>query len=224
MKSKFALVLLAALTVAVFNLVYFFIFENMSATRWICWGTIHVSFALFVAAAHSAKSMEDGLVHAYPKLWTAFCLLETMVTVGVLLSIWNPESWKAPAVILAILCFADLFTYIALTSAEEATEASVKRDSSQKFFIQSCAERLGEARKSQTDLALRKQVEKAYDAIRGAQVSTVPAASEIEADIVALVSKLCSASASGSVAEVSSIATEIVATVRRRDMAIRLSH
>ena len=223
MKFKGSLILLAAFPLLLFNVVYFSIWGNMSASRWICWGAIHLAFALFVAAAHSIKAMgDDGPIHAYPKMASAYSLLSITVIAGIILTIWNPKTWQIPAVILAILAFMDLFTYIALMSAEEATIKSEKRDARHKFFIQSCAERLEEARKSQADIALRKQIEKACDAIRGAQVTSVPAVAEIEARIESLVSKLCGEAEAGS-SKAASTASEIVAAVRKRDMEIRLS-
>ena len=223
MKSRIALVLLAIFLLVVFNLAYFSIWEHMSASRWICWGAIHVAFALFVAAAHSTRSTEDGLIHSYPKMAVSFSLFLIMAIAGIVLTIWNPGSWKVPVVILAILAFGDLFTYISLMSAEEATAAAEQRDGRQKFFVRACAERLAEARSAQSDPALRKQIEKACDAIRGAQVATVPAVAGIEAEIHELVSKLCGAAEAGSAETVATTASEIVAAVRKRDMEIRLA-
>ena len=223
MKSKLALILLGIFTLLVFNLFFFSIWENMSTTRWICWGAIHAAFALFIAAAHSTKATDDGLIHSYPKMGVAFGLFVIMTISGIVLTIWNPESWKVPVVILAVLAFGGLFTYISMMSAEEATTANVTRDAQRKFFIQSCAERLEEARQLQTDIALRKHIEKAYDAIRGAQVTTVPAVARIETSIEALISKLCGAAETGAAADVAAAASEIVAAVRKRDMEIRLS-
>ena len=223
MKYKIALKLLGGLTVVVFNLVYFFVWDNMSATRWICWGAIHASFVLFVTAAYSAKLTNGGLIHAYPRMWVAFSLLEVVAIAGLIMSAWNPESWKVPVIILALLGFLYLFTYISLIPAEKATESCVLRDSKQKFFILSCTERLEETRRAQADLVLRKQIEKACDAIHCAQVNTVPAVAEIESRITSLVSELCNAAKGGSANEVAEKASEIVAAVRKRDMAIRQS-
>lgn len=223
MKSKIALGLLAALVLVVFNLVFFSIWKNITASRWICWGVIHAAGVLFVLAAHSTKMSNDGLVHSYPKMAVSFGLFVTMTVVGLLITLWNPESWKIPAVILTIFAFVDLFTYVSLMAAEEKTIADVKRDARDRFFVQSCAERLSDARSAQTDPAVRKQIEKAYDAIRGAQVSTVPAVAKIEDRIEELVSELCGASETGNAVAVASSVSEIVSAVRKRDMEIRLS-
>ena len=223
MKSKIALALLFAFVLAAFNLVYFSVWEHMSTTRWICWGTIHAAFALIVAAAHSTKAAGDGLVHSYPKMAVACSLFLITVVAGIVLTIWNPESWKVPVVVLSILGFGDLFTYISLMSAEEATAADERCDARRKRFVQVCAERLAEARTAQSDPALLKQIEKAFDAIRGAQIATVPAVAAIETEIVSLVSELCEAAQAGSAEIVSTTASKVVAAVRKRDMEIRLA-
>lgn len=223
MKSKVALGLLAALVLVIFNLVFFSIWENMTASRWICWGVIHAAGILFAAAAHSTKMSDDGLVHAYPKMATAFGLFLTMTIVGILVTIWNPSSWKVPVVILSIFAFADLFIYTSLMAAEEKTIADDRRDARHKFFIQSCAERIAEARMSISDAALRRNVEKAYDAIRNAQVTSIPAVAEIEERIESLVAKLCGEAETGAATEVAATVSEIIAAVRKRDMEIRLS-
>ena len=128
MKLKIALSLLAVLVLAAFNLVFFSVVDNMSASHWICWGAVHAAGALFVAAARSAKMSGDGLVHAYPKMFVSLSLFATMAVAGMLVGVWNPASWKIPATSLSLLAFADLFVYVSLGAAEEKTLEDGKRD------------------------------------------------------------------------------------------------
>ena len=223
MKLRVALGLLAVLVLAIFNLVFFSVVDNMPVSCWICWGVIHAAGALFVAAARSAKMSGDGLVHAYPKVYVSLSLFATMAVAGMLVGVWNPKSWTMPAAILSLLAFADLFVYVSLGAAEEKTLEDGKQDAADRFFVQSCAERLSAARSAQTNAVARKQIEKAYDAIRGAQVTTVPAVTDIETRIDALVSKLCNDSEAGNMAAIAATVAEIISAVRKREMEIRLS-
>ena len=224
MKSKIALGLLAAFVLVLFNILFFSIWENMSTSRWICWGAIHVAGFLFAAAAHSTKMSGDGLIHAYPKMAVSFGMFITMAILGILITIWNPTSWKVPVVLLSLFAFGDIIAYISLMSAEEKTLADGKRDARDRFFIQSCAEQLNEIRLAQTDASIKKQVEKAYDAVRGAQVTTIPEVADIEDKIESLVAKMSGECEAGDTAAVAATASAIVSAVKKRDMEIRMSH
>lgn len=223
MKSRMALVLLFVFPLAVFNLVYFWLVSEMSASRWVCWSAIHIAALLFGLAAHSASSSDDGLVHAYPKMNVALHFFLIMVGAGIMFTLFNPSSWRGPAVILTILGAMDLFVYIALMSAEEASAATARRQSAEVRSIRGVAAPLDIARRDARTPGMRKLLESAWDAVRTAQVRSSPDVAFLETRIADLAEQLARVADMGDESSAQDLANQLIRTVRERQAILRTS-
>ena len=223
MKSRMALVLLFVFPLVVFNLVYFWLVSKMSASRWVCWSAIHIAAILFGLAAHSATTTEDGLVHAYPKMNVALHFFLVMVGAGIVFTLFNPSSWRVPAVILTILGATDFFVYIALMSAEEASAATDRRQAAEVRSIREVAAPLDIARRDARTPGMRKLLESAWDAVRTAQVRSSPAVATLETRIADLTAQLGRVADVGDESAARDLANQLIRTIRDREAILRSS-
>jgi hypothetical protein len=88
-------------------------------------------------------------------------------------------------------------------------------------FIRDCSQQLQEAMQQIPDANQRKKVERVYDAIRNAQVTSVPQAAAIESQIVAHIKGI--QAAIGNLGQQQSAISDTIALIRQRDSLIRMS-
>lgn len=205
------------------NVFYFEMLSDLSPSRWVCWAYIHLTYVLIIASIYSVKAVKNGHVYAYPKIITATIYYIVSLIVGVVLILINFSSVVIPIITFLILTGMYLKMYLVLMGTESTSITNEKRDRMDMFFIKKTSERLSAFRDEVTDFKTKKVIEKAYDAVRGAIVTSTPEVAIIENEIEEAIDALESLIQGSSMTEVESCVRKIVACVRKRDAAIRLS-
>lgn len=205
------------------NVFYFGVFEDFSPSRWVCWAYIHLTYALVVASIYSVKAVQNGNVYAYPKIATATVYYLVALIVGVIMMAINFESIVVPIIVFLIFTGIYLKIYLTLMATETASIANEKRDAAQLHFVKLCSERLSAIKDGVQDAACRKLVERAYDAVRSASVTSVPQVLALEQSIEEQIDSLEAAVDSGKSEVVEESVKRLVSTIRKRDAEIRLS-
>ena len=205
------------------NVFFFVMLSEFSPSRWVCWAYIHLTYILIIASMYSVKAVKNGHVYAYPKVVTATIYYVVSLIVGVVLILINFSSVVIPIVTFLILTGLYLKMYLILMATESHSIANEKRDRVHMHFIKRLSERLSALRDEVTDFKTKKMIERAYDAVRGAIVTSTPEVAMIENEIEEAIDSLESATRGGSMTEIKSCARKIVECVRKRDAEIRLS-
>jgi len=206
------------------NVFYFGVFDNFSTSRWVCWIYVHLTYVLLIAAIYSVKAVQNGHVYAYPKIVTATVYYVVSLVVGVILMVINFESVVVPIIVFLIFTGIYLKFYLTLMATESTSIANERRDHAHLHFIKLCSERILAIKEGVSDQNCRKIIEKAYDAIRGASVTSVPQVAEMEQKIEAQIDALEAAVDSGVSDNVDVCVKSLISSIRRRDAEIRLSN
>lgn len=205
------------------NAFYFGVFEDFSASRWVCWVYIHLTYALLIAAIYSVKAVQNGNVYAYPKIMTATVYYFAALIFGVIMMIINFTSVVVPIIVFALFTGVYFKVYLTLMATEAASIANENRDHAHLHFIKLCSERVMAIKDSARDPGMRKAIEKAYDAIRGASVTSIPVVVPLEEKIEHQIDLLESAVDSAGAEEVDVCVRDLIANIRKRDAEIRLA-
>ena len=205
------------------NVFYFGMLSDFSPSRWVCWAYIHLTYVLIIASIYSVKAVKNGHVYAYPKIITATIYYVVSLIVGVVLILINFSSVVVPIITFLILTGIYLKMYLVLMGTESSSIANEKRDRMNMHFIKKVSERLSALRDEVADFKTKKVIDKAYDAVRGAIVTSTSEVAMIENEIEESIDALESAIQGGSTTEIESCVRKIVACVRKRDAEIRLS-
>ena len=72
---KFSRYFAEAIPIMAFNIVYFLLAEEFTASRWIGWACLHVSYIAFVLVLRGIGSEDRKAVFGYPKAGVSFALL-----------------------------------------------------------------------------------------------------------------------------------------------------
>lgn len=215
-----------AIPVAAFNIVFFLLTEDFTASRWIGWACLHVAYLAFVVVLRGVGSAERKAVFGYPKAGVAFWLFLATLAAFVGIFVVNPEAEKW-AVVAEVVATAWLgVMYFSLDVAEDSTRRSEGVVRRHCVFIATTAQTIGEARRLFADAGLRKVVERAYDAVRNGNVASVPMAAEVEAEISVAAGRLAELAKDGGGGEskeddVVSLAKSIVDAMGWRETIIR---
>lgn len=215
-----------AIPIAAFNIAFFLLTEDFTASRWIGWACLHVSYLSFVVVLRGVRSAGRKTVFGYPKASVAFGLFLATLVAFVGVFVVNPEAEKW-AVVVEVVTTAWLgVMYFSLDVAEDATRRSEDVVRRHYAFIATTAQTIGEARRLFADAGHRKAVERAYDAVRNGNVASVPMAAGVEAEISVAAERLA-ALAKGVTGEgygrdeVVSLAKSIVNAMGQRETIIR---
>ena len=205
------------------NVLYFGVLSDFSLSRWVCWAYIHLTYILIIAAMYSSKTAKNGNVYAYPKIMTATIYYVVSLIVGVILIAINFKSIVVPILTFLILTGIHLKVYLVLMATESHSIANEERDRRHMHFIKKLSERLSMLRNGVNDFKARKVVDKVYDAVRCAIVTSNPEVAMIENEIEEAIDSLERAIHLGSMVELESCSKKVVECVRKRDATLRLS-
>lgn len=223
--SKIVSCALSTVVLIGLNVFYFSVLDGFSASRWLCWGYVHLTYALLIASVCSVKAVPNGHVYAYPKIVAAAAYFFAALVVGVVLMMFaNFESILVPSVVFLVFTGIFLKIYLTLMATEAASIANEGRDRAYALFVRRCAERVRLVKDGARGADYAKALERAYDAVRCADVTSIPQVAPIERQIEEQIGALEAVAASGAADRVEACAQELVASVRRRDAEIRLSH
>jgi hypothetical protein len=221
MKIKATNIVIALIFIATFNACWFTLVEADSATRWICYAVIHIAYALLWVSAYSIPNVKGGVVYGYPKIWVAYSYFFITLLFGIAIAAINPIAVTWPIVVFVIITGAHLLIYTFLMKSEEHSIASDRESAQNLGFIRNCSQQLQELMRQIPDANHRKQVEKVYDAIRNAQVTSTPQAAAIESQIVVQIEEI--QAVIGDPGQHQLMINHAISLIRQRDSLIRMS-
>lgn len=212
-----------AILVVAFDIVYFLLVEEFTLSRWIGWACLHVAYLVFVMTMRGVESMGRKAVFGYPRAGVALALLIATAAAFAAIFVIRPKSEKWP-VVIEVMSTAGLgVLYFSLNVAEEATRSHEEKLRRHYAFIATTAQIIDEARRNISDAALKKSVERAYDAVRNGNVMSVQEAAETEAEIVSISQRLKDVAADARDEEVFPLVQKIEVDMRLRESIIRNS-
>lgn len=211
-----------SLPVAAFDTIYFLLVEDFSTSRWIGWSCLHVAYLVLVLSGRQTSSKGTSAVFGFPRIAASWSLLVMVFVAFVMIFLVNPESAKWPTIIEVVATVSYLCLYFVINYAESSAceaDAGFKRNL---MFVKECSESLLAAKGCVNDTGCRKNIEKAYDAIRNGNVSSVPAAREVESEISRIVDDICELADSGSGNDrIKELSKTIVRNMAKRENIIR---
>ena len=224
-RSMVSRCLAEAIPVAAFNVVFFLLTEDFTASRWIGWACLHVAYIAFVVVLRGVGSADRKAVFGYPKAGIAFLMLLLTIVAFVAIFVMNPKAEKWAVVVEVVATAGFGVVYFSLDVAEAATRRGENIMRKHCAFISKTAQIIGEARRLCADVVLRKAVESAYDAVRNGNVASVPLAAEVESEITIAAERLAELARDGvrgeGKDEVVSLAKSIINAMGRRETIIR---
>ncbi len=207
-----------------FNVVFFLLAEDFSTAKWIGWCCLNTAYFVFVMVLRWVSAGNRGTVFGYPKAGVAFLMLVATAMAFVSICVARPESAKW-AVIIEVVTTAGLCSLLfALDATEDETRCNEERVRKDYAFIATAAQIIDEARRSISDAALNKSIEKAYDAVRNGNVMSVKDAAETESAIMSMACRLKEITPHSSMRdEAFTLAKRIAVEMRTRETIIRNS-
>ena len=190
---KMQLIPVTVVAALIFNWFFFQFVSPISSSQWCCYAAVHLAFVSVLFVACSISHEKDGLVYGYPKigavLCSCFCTLLVAVAAIVFIAI-NPLSIVYPLSIFFLIWGAGITFFLSFEWAERTTRQSEQVDKNNRVFFRECSQQLEQILFSVKDIGKRKEIEKVYDALRSAQITTVPEAGALEQLILENIGKL----------------------------------
>ena len=214
---------MTALFVVVFNIAFFATVSEFTATRWVSWLFIHLAYALLIIASRTMWRAGNGLVFGYPKIIVAGSCFLAEFCLGMLFILANPSGVTFPFLIQLILVAGFVYIYLALLMSEGHTTVVQQKAARELHFIRDLTLRLQAAMKAMDDPVQRKDIERVYDAVRNAQVTSIPSVADIEEELLKLADAISDAVTNNTPDEIPGLVKKSQALVIKRDNAIRLA-
>jgi len=214
---------MTALFVVVFNIGFFATVSEFTAARWVSWLFIHLAYALLIVSGRTVSVQMGGLVYGYPRIVIAAACFGAEFVLGLLFILANPSGAVFPFLAQLVLVSGFVFIYLTLLKSEGASTAFEQKSRRELLFIRDCSLRLQAAMKAAEDHDARGNIEKLYDAVRNAQIKSIPEVADMETDLLALADAIGEAVANNTLGDLPALLKKGHALVVRRDNAIKLS-
>lgn len=223
MKSSHLTLLLFSIFVVVFNVIFFMFCDSFSATRWISYVIIHLAYGIKVYTCMKMPNAKGSAVYGYPRIYIASIYFISELIIGILFILINNDSPKYPFLVQFILFALFIIIFLILVIADKHSIANDQEDSCNIYFIKDASYRLSETMSQINDRELQKNVEKLYDAVRSAQVKTIPEVADMEAKLMYAIDSICSSALTGKKDEVKELVAESIIQLNSRNSRIKLS-
>ena len=223
MKRTILVVLYFLIFPIVFAVSFFFAISNFTATRWVCFAGIMLSYAFLVMTFCSFPKAKGGVVYGYPKTTVGLSFFIVEFLVGLLFILINNDSYVFPMVVQAIIVGLYLSTYIILMVTEDHSIESDRIDAKNIFFVKNASYSLEETMRKMSDREQIKMVESLYDAVRNSQVKTIAAVYEEECRLMDIVNELCAVALTGDKEKITQLVAQGISILNSRNNKIKLS-
>ena len=225
MKIKVLAIAWQSIFIVLFNLFFFLLIEKLSATRWVCFGAIHLSYLVFLMAANSIPKQKSGVAHGYPKIVGAVAYFLTVMFLGVLFIIINTDSTLVPTLAMSLVTAVFLIYHTSLMFAEENSIDNDNKDTQNLYFTRNMSSHLRAAMEAAPSSIIKKEVEKAYDAIHNAQGFSSPLTKDIEERIQEMVGILDGMVRNNeSLHIIQEFTSNLIREIKRRDESLKMSY
>lgn len=224
MKSSIFKIIIGLVFLALFNILYFVVggTEHVSID-WVCYGFIHASYLMILITPLFCLSNKTMSVQSSTLYLTASFYFIIELVVGLLFMYFKPQTDFWAIIVQSVLLAIFLVVQLSGVLANDATNASLKKQEVESINIASLVLRLRESMRAVSDLEARKLVKLCVDAVSSSPIETFPEVAGAESAMQTAVDDLCFAiDSSASVEEVSKKAKELKIAVARRNSAISM--
>ena len=223
MKKTVLYILLDLVFLIVFNAIFFLADgSDRNLAVWISYAFIHIAYLMtLVTPLLSGKSKNSGTYGAViGSVSFTYFILEFIT--GVIIILVNPESFKAALIIQLILAGIYFVLLFSNMIANINTNESEERRQIELAYVKESSMRLKTIMDMAEDKALAKKIEKVYDLIHSSQARTDISVRDIELRVMALISELANAVATGNTEAADAITAQIILNATERNTRLKL--
>ncbi len=179
-KPKVLWTILAFIFLIVFNSVVFLAIKEFTTAFWVAYVFIHFSYLCLVFSFITFPKARGAVVIGYPLIYIALYYFITTFLVGMIFIIYKHASLNFALIPQIIITGLFLFKYVSHLLINEKTIRSESEDRAETFFIKKLAFDVKEMLAEETNLDMKKKIEKLYDAINCSQINSTNEAADIE--------------------------------------------
>ena len=173
-----------AFVALVFNWFFFWLYWPPSEVQWICWGMFHAALVGVLTSSFLTSWKRDMSAILYaPSAIIAGLMVIVTAAMSMGFIAWNPASPMIPLTAYAILFAAAIGFHISWSSISKGIQNSEDRDKAGLMFIRQCVLAVEYIIQTEPDLDRKKELEAVSDALRSAQVSSIPEVKPLEKQI-----------------------------------------
>ena len=202
-------VVIGLIFLVLFNGLFFYLGGTKhTEISWICYAFIHASYLCILLTPLFCKS-EKGFYFF------------TELIVGIVCIAIAPESPTWPLIIQGVLLAIFLVLQIMSVLANDATIQTVQKQKEESIYIQTMAQRIRTCMRSISDMNIKKQVERCYDAVNNSSLQSYPEAKDAELSLRNAVEILCVAIENGDYQDIDKKAKGVIYAVQDRNAIIK---
>ena len=204
--------------IIIYNLIFFMKGGmNSSTAGWIAYGFVWLAILIsYIAPLYckNYKRIPENLVTNYTFSWIYSAVTIVFNAIVILLKIKSVPLTLILNLIFAVLYMQQLF-YSLRVNYE--VETNLERTDAERQFVRDVSKKLQMCRQMTDDAALKKEIEKAYDAVRSCPLKSNDMAMNYEIKIIGLTDTLESKMDNNQNQEVPGIVQDILSNVKKRN-------
>ena len=222
MKSNILKVIIGLIFLVLFNGLFFYLGgTEHTEVNWICYGFIHASYLCILLTPLFCKSGKGLEVLSYSLYLRALFYFFTELVIGIVCIAIAPESPTWPLIIQGVLLAIFLVLQIMSVLANDATIQTVQKQKDESIYIRSLSQRIRTSMRNISDINIKKQVERCYDAVNNSSLQSYPEAEETELSLRNAVEILCMAIDNGDYQDIDKKAKEVIYAIQDRNAIIK---
>lgn len=222
MKSNMFKVIIGLIFLLLFNGLFFYLGgTEHTEVNWICYGFIHASYLCILLTPLFCKAGQGLEVLSYSLYLRALFYFFTELIIGVVCIAIAPESSTWPLIIQAVLLAIFFILQMMSVLANDETEKTTQKQKKESMYIQSMAQRIRTCMRSISDMNIKEQVERCYDAVNNSSLQSYPEAEDAELDLRNAVEILCVAIENEENASIEKKVKNVILAVQNRNDVIK---
>ncbi len=209
--------------ILLFNLLFFVLGgTDQPASSWWSYAFIHLAYFILLAVPRLGKYVKGLTVLTATLYIPAILYFGAELVLGTLWIVLALDSVTWPLLTQCILLGFFLFITMSMMRANQATEASIQKQRTESFHIQTLVQQVRSRLRDIENEELRKPVERCYDALSNCSLESFPQAQDAEMALRTAVSNLCDAIDDGKEEDIARLAKKTFNAIQDRNAAIRL--
>lgn len=203
--------------IIVYNLIFFLKGTNGSTAGWIAYGFVWLAILVsYIAPLYckNYKRIPENLITNYVFSW-----IYSGVTIIFNAAVIIGKTESVPLTVILNLTFAVVYLqqlFVSLRVNYEV-ERNLERTDAERQFVREVSKKLQMCRQQTEDAALKKEIEKAYDAVRSCPLKSNDTAMNYEIKIIGLTDTLENKLDEDQTQEIPGIVQEILKNVKKRN-------
>lgn len=192
MKNNILKVIIGLIFLVLFNGLFFYIGGTKHTENdWICYAFIHASYLCILLTPLFCKSGKGLEVLSFSLYLRALFFFFTELIVGIVCMAIAPEDPTWPLIIQGVLLAIFLVLQIMSVIANDSTIQSIQIQKEESIYIHAMAQRIKTCMRNISDMNIKKQVERCYDAVNNSSLQSYPEAKDAELSLRNAVEALC---------------------------------